>query len=182
MQFTHHFVGDVSYRSSLGVGPREVRAAVSGWSFAAVGVAGSGAPYSYAIYGGTRLSGGRESINGSGGAVYLPTVGRNTLRLPPRGVVNLRTARELRMRGALRLSLQADAFNVLNSVSISRVETRAFLLGTPATSGAPTPLVFQHAAAIASEGLTTPAFGTQLSSTSGTSRERQVEMGVRLHF
>lgn len=181
-QFAHHFVGDVRYRSSLGVGSREVRAVVSGWNFAAIGVAGSGAPYSYATYGGTRLAGGRASINGSGGAVYLPTVGRNTLRLPPRGVVNLRTARELPVRGALRLSLQADAFNVLNSVSVSRVETRAFLLGAPATSGGATPLVFQDAAAIALEGLAMPAFGTKLSSTSGLSRERQVEMGVRLSF
>ena len=78
--------------------------------------------------------------------------------------------------------MQADAFNLLNSVSLSRVETRAFLPGTPATTGAPIPLVFQDAATIASEGLTTPAFGTPLSSTSGVSRERQIELGARLHF
>ena len=182
LQFAHHFAGDVSFRSFWTGGPREVRAALAGWRFAAIGVAGSGAPYSYVVYGGTRLSGGRESINGSGGATYLPTVGRNTLRLPPRGVVNLRTARELPVHGAMRLSLQADAFNLLNSVSLSRVETRAFLLGTPVGAGAATPLVFQDAAAIAAEGLSASAFGTPLSSTSGLSRERQIELGLRLSF
>ena len=45
-----------------------------------------------------------------------------------------------------------------------------------------TPLVFQDAAALASEGVSTPAFGTALSSTTGLSRERTVEMGVRLRF
>ena len=87
--------------------------------------------------------------------------------------------------------MRADAFNLLNSVSVSRVETRAFLLGTQlgtttgtttAATGGPIPLVFQDAAAIATEGLSTPAFGTALSSTSGLSRERQVELGARVRF
>ena len=182
LQFAHHFTGDLSFRGEMREGPPMVRTLFSGWRFSAIGTAGSGAPYSYVIFGGTLLKGGHESINGSGGATYLPTVGRNTLRLPPRGVANLRAARELPLRRGLRVSVQADAFNLLNSVNLSRVETRAFLLGTPATTGAPTPLVFQDAATIAAEGLTTPAFGTPLSSTSGASRERQIELGVRLSF
>ena len=60
-----------------------------------------------------------------------------------------------------------EAFNLLNQQNLSRVETRAFLVGTPATVGGPTPLVFQDAAMIATEGLSTPAFRTPLSSTSG---------------
>ena len=181
-QLRDHFSGTLSFRSSMAGGPREIRAVVVGWSFAAVGTAQSGLPYSYGVYGGTRLTGGRMSLNGSGGAAYLPTVGRNTLRLPPRGLVNLRTMRDLPVRGRLRLQVQGEAFNLLNSVSVSRVEARAFLLGTPATAGGPIPLVFQNAATIAAEGLTTQAFGTRLSSTSGVSRERQIEMGLRLSF
>ncbi len=186
LNFAQHFTGDVSFRSSWRGSSRELRAVLGGWRFAAIGVAGSGAPYSYTTYGGTRLTGGRESLNGSGGATYLPTVGRNTLRLPSRGVVNLRTARELPVpwvrSPTMRLQVQADAFNLLNSVSLSRVGTRGFLPGTPASSGGRTSLVFQAAATIASEGLTTQAFGTPLSSTSGMSRERQVEVGARLSF
>ena len=61
---------------------RWLLAAVNGWSVAAIFSEGSGRGYSYDVFGGTRLAGGRESINGSGGSVVLPTAGRNTLRLP----------------------------------------------------------------------------------------------------
>jgi hypothetical protein len=178
----HHFAGDLLLRSSVHHGSRFVRGTLSGWRLTAIASAGSGAPYSYAIFGGTYLSGGHDSINGSGGATWLPTLGRNTLRLSPRGTTNLRTDRELPLRAHLRLDLFAEAFNLLNSRNLSRVETRAFLVGTPAAAGDPTPLIFQDAATIATEGLTTPAFGAPTSSTSGLSRERQLELGLRLTF
>jgi hypothetical protein len=187
-QFPQRFAGDVIYRTSFAHGPSGLRKALGDWRLAAIGIAGSGAPYSYQIFGGTYLSGGRETINGSGGATYLPTIGRNTLRLPARGRVDLRVGRDfavpLRVGGSrARLNVSAAAFNLLNTVNLSAVETRAFLLGTPASAGAPTPLVFQDAATIASEGLaTTPAFGAPRSSTTGLSRERQIEGGVRLQF
>ena len=158
-----------------------MREALNGWQVSSIAFAGSGAPYTYAIFGGTRLNGGRESINGSGGANYLPTVGRNTLRLPTRASVDLRLAREWKA-GAFTVNAFAEVFNLLNQRNLARVETRAFLLGTPATSNSPTPLVFQDAATVASEGLTTLPFGTPTSSTAAFSRERQAEFGVRLSF
>ena len=178
--------GAVMYRSSWGAGGEWGRRLLSGWDLAVVGRAGSGAPYSYTVFGGTRLAGGHESINGAGGATYLPTVGRNTLRLPMRSKMDLRASREVSFRRARdrewRLELRADAFNVLNTVSLSRVETRAFLLGDEGSVGGMTPLVFQDAAAVAAEGISTPAFGTALSSTSGLSRERTLTMGARVRF
>ncbi len=154
-----------------------------GWRVGAIAVAGSGAPYSYQVFGGTYLSGGRESINGAGGATYLPTVGRDTLRLPAHGRVDLRVQREFAVRERWRCEAFAEAFNLLNTQTIAGVQTRAFLLGTPATAGGPTPLIFQDAAAIASEGLTTTLpFGTPRSSTAGFSHERQLEVGLRLRF
>lgn len=178
--------GEVSYRSSVARGGEWRRGLLSGWGMAAVGRAGSGAPYSYTVFGGTRLTGGHESLNGSGGATYLPTVGRNTLRLPMRSKVDVRMAKEVNLgrgQGRLwRMQVHADAFNVLNTVSVSRVETRAFLTGTTASVGGMTPLVFQDAATVATEGVSTPAFGTALSSTTGLSRERAVEFGLRASF
>jgi hypothetical protein len=95
--------------------------------------------------------------------------------------VDLRLAREFRAGPRLRLSAFAEAFNLLNSQNISSVETRAFEVGT-ALNGV-TPLVYQDAPTIASEGLTTQrAFGTPTSSTTGLSRERQVEFGLRIQF
>ncbi len=182
LQFPRRFSGDAVYRVKLQRGPGPLRELLNGWRASAIAVAGSGAPYSYEISGGTYLSGGHETINGSGGATYLPTVGRNTLRLPARASVDLRLERGIAMKKGPRLNAFVEAFNLLNERNLTRVEARAFLPGLPAAAGDPTPLVFQNAAAIASEGLTTPAFGQPTSSTSGVSRERQMEAGLRLEF
>jgi hypothetical protein len=187
-QFPQRFSGSLAYRVRVSHGPKAVRFVLDGWRAAAIATASSGAPYSYNIFGGPYLSGGRETINGSGGATYLPTVGRNTLRLAPRGKVDLRLSRELKVGPRLHLNAFAEAFNLFNAQNISSVETRAFLLGTPATIGnstasGPTPLIFQDAAEIATEGLTTAVpFGTPSSSTTGVSRERQIELGLRVQF
>jgi hypothetical protein len=182
LQFPQRFAGDMLYSLQMTRGPEVVRRMLSGLRFSAIATAGSGAPYTYAVFGGTYLNGGRDTINGSGGATYLPTVGRNTLRLPMRSHVSVRVAREFAVRDGLRLSVFAQAFNLLNTQSVSRVETRGFLVGTAATPGAPTPLIFQDAATVANEEITTPAFGTALSSTGGLSRERQAEAGLRVTF
>ena len=178
----HRFTGDLLLRSSLHSGAESLRRVLSGWQLAAIATAGSGAPYSYAIFGGSELTGGRDTINGSGGATYLPTLGRNTLRLPMRSRVDLRAGRGFALHEHIRLNAFAEAFNLLNSQSLSRVETRAFLVGTPATAGAPTPLIFQDAATVAAEGIATAPFGTPTSSTAGFSRERQLQFGLRLEF
>jgi hypothetical protein len=187
--FPQRFEGDVQYELRVKSGPKELRRAIDGWRVAAIATAGSGAPYSYQIYGGSYLSGGRESINGSGGATYLPTVGRNTLRLPAQGKVDLRLGREFKAAGNVRLNVFAEAFNLLNEVNVSRVQARAFLLGNPnapTISGCPaspkTTLVFQDAAAVACEGENTLPFGAPSSSTTGASKERQVEIGLRARF
>jgi hypothetical protein len=184
LQFPQRFAGDLIYGVKLERGAAWLRRGLNGWHVAAIATAGSGAPYSYEVFGGTYLSGGRDTINGSGGATYLPTVGRNTLRLPARSSADLRVGRGFAVPHG-KLEVFAQAFNLLNSRSLSRVETRAFLVGTPmVTNGVsgPTPLVFQDAAAVASEGLTTPAFGTPLSSTAGMGREREIELGLRVEF
>ena len=185
LNFPRRFSGDAVYRLKLESRPKLLRQTLNGWRASAIAVAGSGAPYSYEISGGTYLSGGRETINGSGGATYLPTVGRNTLHLPARATVDLRLERPFAIHGP-HLSAFAEAFNLLNERNLTRVETRAFLPGTPATlpdgDTGPTPLIFQNAAALATEGLTTPAFGQPTSSTSGVTRERQMEAGIRLEF
>jgi hypothetical protein len=182
LHFPQRFSGDLLYTLHLEHGSKAARRALNGWHVAAIGIASSGAPYSYQVFGGTRLSGGRETLNGSGGATYLPTVGRNTLRLPPNARVDLRLGREFSVAKHIRLNAFAQAFNLWNTRNLSSIETRAFVVGTPAQPGQPTPLIFQDAAEITTEGLSTPPFGTPTSSTTGASRERQIELGVRLEF
>ncbi len=187
-QFPQRFSGSVALPLHERHGPKAVRLVLDGWRVAAIATAGSGRPYSYMMFGGSHMRGGHKTLNGSGGANYLPTVGRNTLRLPPRGNVDVRMERVVPMGSKQHLNVFAEAFNLFNAQNISGVETRAFLLGTPKTIGnssatGPTPLIFQDAAGIATEGLTTDIpFGTPNSTTSGVVRERQVELGVRLQF
>jgi hypothetical protein len=45
-----------------------------------------------------------------------------------------------------------------------------------------TPLVFQNAAAIATEGLNVQPFGTYTGAATSQARERQLQMGLRLEF
>ncbi len=165
---------------------RWLRVLVSGWTAAPVLVESSGRPYSYNIFGGTRLTGGHESLNGSGGAVYLPTVGRNVLRLPEQVDLNLRVSREVTVNERVRLRVTADIFNLPNYRNVSAVTERAFLVGTPGTAvtGTPgtTPLLFQDAATIAAEGLNTRPFGSFNGTSQGQARERQMQLGARLEF
>ena len=164
---------------------RPVRALADGWALAATFTESSGRGYSYMIFGGSRLPGGHESINGSGGSTVLPTSGRNTLRLPDTADLNLRLTRTFRLGEALRAHVSADAFNVVNRVNYSGVTQRAYLAGTPRTSGGPagiTPLVFQNAARIAAEGLNTLPFGAFTDSGVGLARERRIQVGVRVEF
>ena len=94
--------------------------------------------------------------------------------------VDIAGSRGVRLRQGVRLRVSAEAFNVLNHRNVTSVVQRAYLVGTP-VSGV-TPLVFQNAAAIAAEGLNTQAFGTPNAAGSRNSRERQVELGVRVEF
>jgi hypothetical protein len=152
----------------------------NGWVLATSFSAVSGRPYSYEILGGTELDGGRESINGAGGARYLPTVGRNTQRLPWVEVLDLRLSRRFRIAERMHARLYADAFNLLNHVNYTGVQQRAFLVSTPVNGV--TPLVFQDAATIASEGLQSRAFGSFDSANAANARERRVQFGLRAEW
>ncbi len=156
------------------------RALATGWSVAPILIVSSGRPYSYNVFGGSRLAGGHESLNGSGGGVYLPTVGRNVLRLPEQIQSDLRIGRELSPHEGLHLRFTAEVFNVPNRRNLTGVSERAFLVGTPVDGVYP--LVFQDAATIAAEGLTTTPFGQPTSSSQGQNRERQAQLGLRLDF
>jgi hypothetical protein len=180
LNFPHKFVASAVWEPRLRTAEPWVRQAVNGWTVAGIFYETSGRPYSYEIFGGTRLAGGRESINGSGGAIYLPTVGRNTLRLPATTRLDMRMVRTVRLNERVRVRAAIEAFNVANHVNFSGVEQRAFLLGTPA-SGV-TPLIFQDAATVAAEGLNVRPFGSFTASAADLSRERQVQMGLQLEF
>ena len=181
----HKVVVSAVWEPTLVTPRRWLRATANGWMVAPVFVETSGRPYSFNVFGGTRLSGGRESINGAGGAVYLPTVGRNTLRMADTVNLDLRVSRRVKLTEKVRVRGLAEIYNVANRVNYSGVNQRAFLVGTAGSGSAGsgvTPLVFQDAAAVAAEGLNTRAFGAYTSAATERARERQVQVGVRVEF
>ena len=181
LNFPHKIVISAVWEPRVRTQERWLSQAANGWTLSGIFYETSGRPYSYEIFGGTQLTGGRDSINGSGGAVYLPTVGRNTLRLPDTNRLDMRLARVLRAGERIRLRASLEAFNLANHVSYTGVQQRAFLVGTPAANGV-TPLIFQDAATITSEGINVRPFGTYTASTANNSRERQLQFGLHLDF
>jgi hypothetical protein len=181
LNFPHKIVGSAVWEPRLRTREAWLSRIANGWTLSGIFYETSGRPYSYEIFGGTRLTGGRESINGSGGAVYLPTVGRNTLRLPDTSRVDLRIARLVRAGEHVRVRATVEAFNLANHVSYTGVQQRAFLVGVPATNGV-TPLIYQDAETIAREGLNVRPFGVYTASAANNTRERQIQIGLRLDF
>jgi Carboxypeptidase regulatory-like domain/TonB dependent receptor len=180
LNFPHKMLASALWEPTLASDRRWLRVAANGWTIAPLFTESSGRPYSLDIFGGTRLTGGHESINGAGGAVYLPTVGRNTLRLPDTGRFDLRVSRALRVTERVRMRGSVEVFNLTNRVNYSAIMQRAFLVGTE-TNGV-TPLIFQNAATVAAEGLNVRPFGTFTAASTGQSPERQVQLGVRVEF
>jgi hypothetical protein len=193
LNFPHRVVASAIWSPRLRGADPDVAAAAEravwklagGWSMAVIFSEASGRGYSYDILGGTRLAGGRESINGSGGSVVLPTVGRNTLRLPDTASLNMRLSRTFRLGERCWLRGSMEAFNVTNRENLSGVTQRGFLTALPGTGTAPagvTPLVFQNAATVASEGLNVLPFGAYTAAATSQARERQIQFGVRMEF
>jgi hypothetical protein len=197
LNFPHRVVATAVWSPHLsdrlarfGESGRVVRAVANGWSAAWIFSEASGRGYSYDIYGGTRLAGGHQSINGSGGSVVLPTVGRNTLRLPEFANLDMRLSRTFRlgrmMAGeGLHLRAAVEAFNLTNRLNYSGITQRAFLVNPPGTGAAPagvTPLVFQDAATVAGDGLNVQPFAAYTAAGTNQAREREIQLGLRLEF
>jgi hypothetical protein len=180
LNYPHKIHASAVWEPRLTSDQRWLRVAVNGWTVSPLFTESSGRPYSLDIFGGTRLTGGHQSINGSGGAAYLPTVGRNTLRLPDTNRFDLRVGRALRVTEQVRMRGTVEIFNLTNHVNYSAIMQRAFLVGTE-TNGV-TPLIFQNAATVAAEGLNVKPFGTFTAASTGQSSERQVQLGIRVEF
>jgi hypothetical protein len=174
LNYPHRVVLSMVWSPRLQDGGRVLWRIANGWQVSPIFTETSGRPYSYEIRGGTYLNGGFESINGSGGASYLPSVGRNTLRLPDTTNLDLRLARRGQV-GWVRVLGSVEVFNALNHTNYSRVNTIAYDVGQT-TSGV-TQLVYQSAAV----NPVTP-FGQFTGAETALTRERQVQFSLRAEF
>ena len=92
----------------------------------------------------------------------------------------MRVSRGVKLTERVRLRATAEVFNLSNHVNYTSTTTRAYQPGVPL--GGLMPLVFQDAATVAGEGLNEQPFGAFTASSTASSRERQVQLGVKVEF
>ena len=139
----------------------------NGWELAPVFQAQTGLPYSMTVSGSP--SGSVASyINGGGGSSRVDFLGRNSFRYPGTQVVDLRLSKTVAVGERWNVELIGEAFNLLNHVNVTGVNTQGYSISTIST---PNTLTYNS------------AFGTVTSANSnyvyGT---RQIQLGVRVKF
>jgi carboxypeptidase family protein len=159
-------------------------ALANGYALAPTATAQTGLPYSMHTGGSIpylryinafgqteKLTGLAGSINGSGGATWIPAVGRNTYRYPGTYTVDLRASRTIPVSEKTRLELMVQGFNLLNHQNVTGISTFGYQISGASSASANPTLAWQ------------PNFGTVTNSNStNLYRERQLELVLRLRF
>ena len=139
----------------------------NGWELAPIFQAQTGLPYSLATSG-SAPGGASGAINGSGGATRLLETGRNTYRYPNTYVLDLRLAKNIKIKEYANLQILGEMFNVANSINVTAANTTGYIIG--GTTTAPT-LTFNA------------PFGTVTNANSNfVYSMRQIQIGAKLSF
>jgi hypothetical protein len=118
-----------------------------------------------------KLTGLAGSINGSGGATWIPAVGRNTYRYPGTCTIDLRASRTFATSEKTRLELMVQGFNLLNHQNVTQISSLGYVIRGATSANANPTLTWQ------------PGFGTVTNSNStNLYRERQLELVARFRF
>jgi hypothetical protein len=159
-------------------------ALANGYALAPTATAQTGLPYSMHTGGSIpylryinefgqteKITGLAGSINGSGGATWIPAVGRNTYRYPGTYTIDLRASRTVPISERARLELMVQGFNLLNHQNVTGISTFGYQISGASSASANPTLTWQ------------PDFGTVTNSNStNLYRERQLELVLRLRF
>jgi hypothetical protein len=136
------------------------------------------------------------SLNGSGGEDLIPPIGRNTFRYPAAVNLDLRFTKRIRISDRSSLELMGEAFNALNHQNVTDIETVGYRVTNDKTHPNMATLTWQSGIKPGTkttliDGITqtqyvfdpTAAFGNVTNANSNAlSRERQLQMGLRLIF
>jgi hypothetical protein len=109
-------------------------------------------------------------ILGDGGTNRLPSIARNSYRLPYTTNTDFRIARTFRLQGRLKAEALAEVFNLFNRLNYTAVNSSFYAIG--GTAAAPT-LTYNAA-----------TFGTLTNANNGTfsPSPRQVQLALRFTF
>ena len=135
-------------------------------------------------------------LNGSGGEDLIPPIGRNTYRLPAAVNLDLRVTRRIRIGDRCSFELMAEAFNALNHQNVTDMQAIGYRLTNDTAHPNMGTLTWQSGMkpdtkTVLVNGSTwmeyafdpTAAFGGVTNANSRAySRERQVQIGLRLRF
>jgi hypothetical protein len=135
-------------------------------------------------------------LNGSGGENLIPPVGRNSLRYPAAVNFDMRLTKHIRLSDRCSFDLMGEAFNALNHRNVTNVQAIGYRLSNDAAHPNMGTLTWQSGMkpdmkTVLVDGSTrteygfdpTAAFGGVTNANSRAfSRERQLQIGIRLRF
>lgn len=168
----------------------------NGFTISPLVIASSGVPFTPTVSGNapSQTIAGVTYVapNGAGGALAdggsnrVPFLGPNSFRLPRTATADLRIEKGFKIRESWKLTLSGDAFNLLNHVNVTGVNTQMFSIqssgsahGVACNGGAPC-LVFQAPAITGSP--STSLFQAATASSNTLTFQRQIQVGIKLDF
>jgi phosphotransferase system IIA component len=174
----HHFAATAIWQPEYFKGRGLlVREFLSGFTFAPIVSAASGAPFTGTVSG-NPLVAGRTSfgIIGAGGTNRPPFIARNAFQIPRTVNVDLRVGKKFPFTERVNFELFTDFFNLLNHVNATQVSGALGAAGSQYTIGtcAGSPLVCPLNLS--------STFGRVISSTNTFTLQRQIQIGARLTF
>ena len=145
-----------------------------GWHLNPVFQVQNGLPYSASVSG--TISGAAGSgMTGSGNSGYLLQLGRNTIQQPTTAVLDMRLQKDVHFTERYNLELVAEAFNLLNHVNVTGVNSTAYSISGSSLKYNPYS---------AGTGLTAESgFGSVTNADSTfVYSQRQIQLGLKLDF
>lgn len=137
-----------------------------------------------------------DSLNGSGGEDLIPPIGRNTYRYPAAVNLDLRFTKAIRISDRCSFELMGEAFNVLNHQNVTNIQTTGYRVTNDTAHANMATLTWQSGEKPGTKTVLvngssqtqyvfdpTAAFGNVTNANSGAvSRDRQIQLGLRLRF
>jgi hypothetical protein len=164
---------DVPHRFSFNAiwQPHATSVWLSNFTIAPVISVSSGPPFTPGLSGNSPANTGGVLTGAlaAGGTNRLPTIERNSSRLPHTANLDLRISRAFPLQSRLKIEVLAEAFNIFNRVNFTTLNTTFYNVG--GTAATPT-LTYN------------PTFSAFTNANSGTfaPRPREVQLGLRLTF
>jgi hypothetical protein len=145
------------------IGSKPLEAVLDGFQFSGILALGDGRPFWGSASGNPSPAGLQGGLLGVGGSSRVPFVGRNIYTNPGMATLDLRVAREIRIKERMTWQLIAEAFNLTNRVNVTGIVMTQYGVGGTT--------LFPRA-----DFRSVSATGTNLV------RERQLQLGTRFRF